>query len=87
VAVMAVVSTISIRAVVAACGFVSVPPPATTGAKVDAYDHQDNDHDRDKKHSHPDPPFSGLPEFGPDFTHGRSGVTNQQAGLKHNGRV
>jgi hypothetical protein len=80
VTVMAVTSGIT---VVPTRGFVSVAPPAATGAEGDACDHQDNDHDHDpKKHSHPDPPFSGFPEFGPDFTFMRFALTNPTGGSR-----
>jgi hypothetical protein len=43
------VATVSLRAVVAARGFVSVLLPAPTRAKGYACDHQDNDHDHNNK--------------------------------------
>jgi len=58
-----VVATVSIRAVVAARGFIFVARPATTGDNDDSCDHQNNDYDRNRKeHAHPNSPFSGFPE-------------------------
>ncbi|CAN5887699.1 hypothetical protein BH18ACT11_BH18ACT11_21210 [soil metagenome] len=81
VTVMSVVSPASIRAVVAARGVISIAPPARTGAKGDACDNQDNDHYHEKR-SHPDPPFSGIPELGPDFTFMGVALTNYVGGFE-----
>ena len=74
---MMVVVAVSVWAVVATCGFVSVVLPATTRAEEDARDHQDNDHRHDnKERTHADSPFSDFPRFMPDFTCGLSVLTN-----------
>src|SRR5215210_537606 len=75
--VVTVVATVSETPVVAARGPTSAASTATTtGAKEDACDHYDHDHDQNcQERYHPNSPFTGFPAFRHQSTLERSVVT------------